>query len=472
MRTARSTRDANLRRRSSRLTALSLSIMLAGCNALLEVDLPGVVKAEDRNNPVLATVLINGVIGDFECAWSNYTTAGGLLTEWVNGLTNSGVGQGGWMQRDIPQGDQTIGIGNCLQFYGLYTPLHAARWQSESAYDLFAGFDQAAVPNKVELQGITRAYGGYALLALGEGFCSMAIEGGPEMTRTQVFTLAETKFTEATTLLQSLTTPTATSVLNMARVGRARIRGDLKNWAGALADAALIPRGFSRMALREDVSFERSNKYVRLQNELSARNGSVADDYRDLRILADGTPTSYCNGPPCDGPAGAPFAPGEVADPRVQINNTGLLNRNNTPFIMHRKYTTYNDDIPLASYEEAQLYVAEAQAQLGNLQAAITAINGLRGAPLNLPLYATPTTMTQTQVIKAVLEERRRLLFQAVNARWNDLLRYDGTPNAMPWKGEPGSIHPTGRNAAGQLYGNVKCVLLPTVEIIGNPNID
>jgi hypothetical protein len=227
------------------------------------------------------------------------------------------------------------------------------------------------------------------------------------------------------------------------------------------------------MALREDVTHERSNKYVRLQNELSARNGSVAGDYRDLRIRADGTPTSYCNGPPCDGPAGAPLAPGEVADPRVQINNTGLLNRDNiTPFIMHRKYTSYNDDIPLASYEEAQLYVAEAQAQLGNLNAAIAAINGLRGAPLNLPLYPTPTTMTQVQVIKAVLEERRRVLFQAVNARWNDILRYDGTPNDIPWYGEPNSMYPNGRGPSGQQYGTMTCILLPTVEIIGNPNID
>jgi hypothetical protein len=264
----------------------------------------------------------------------------------------------------------------------------------------------------------------------------------------------------------------------MALVGRARVKGDQKDWAGALADATLVPKGFSRVALREDAgnNFERFNKYVALLNELSARNGSVANHYRDLRIKADGTPTAYCSAlgvspaAPCDGPEGAPFAAGEVADPRVSVVDTKLLNRDGiTPFIMHKKYALRSDDIPLASYEEAQLYVAEAQAHLGNLNDAMATINGLR--PAGLPLYQTPTTLSQTAVIDAVLEERRRVMFQAASIRWNDLLRYDGTANDIPWNGEPGSIHPNGKGPIGQDYGTMKCILLPTVEIGGNPNI-
>jgi hypothetical protein len=70
-----------------------------------------------------------------------------------------------------------------------------------------------------------------------------------------------------------------------------------------------------------------------------------------------------------------------------------------------------------------------------------------------------------------VIEERRREMFTEGGLRLNDHLRFAGTPWAIPFKGEPGSIHPNGVDATGLPYGDTKCFPLPTVERIGNPNI-
>jgi hypothetical protein len=471
--TARSTKKNYRQGPIGLLAALALSTLLTGCSIsdLLEVDLPGVIKTEDLNDPALAPVLVDGVIGSFECAWSNYTTVGSMMAgEWIG--AGGGI-QGDWWRRKTLQDDRTFGIGNCLQFYGIFTPLQTARYQNETVYELLAGFDSVAVPRKLEYQGIVRAYGGYALLALGEGFCEMAIDGGPRMTRAEVFQLAEDRFDEAIDLLQGTTN---TSVLNMALVGRARIKIDQQDWPGALADATAVPVGFVRTVPREDTVYERRNKILALGLQNTYRLGSVANHYRDLRIAADGTPTSYCDAlgvspaAPCDGPQGAPLAPGEVADPRVVVVGTTQLTRDgSTPFFGITKFTTLADDLPLATYAEAQLYVAEAEAHLGNLDNAIAAINGIR--PAGVPRYVTPTTLTQTEVIGAVLEERRRVQFVVASSRWNDMIRYDGTANAIPWVGEPGSIYPNGRGASGEEYGTNKCMFLPIHEINGNPNL-
>jgi len=55
--------------------------------------------------------------------------------------------------------------------------------------------------------------------------------------------------------------------------------------------------------------------------------------------------------------------------------------------------------------------------------------------------------------------------------RLNDMLRYRGTPFNIPFKGEPGSVHPNGVDQTGDVYGETTCFPLPTVEQDGNPNV-
>ena len=65
-----------------------------------------------------------------------------------------------------------------------------------------------------------------------------------------------------------------------------------------------------------------------------------------------------------------------------------------------------------------------------------------------------------------VKEERRRQLFVLGGHRLHDMLRFN-----IPFLGDPGSIHPDGRDQTGAEYGNLTCFQLPEVEVKGNENI-
>src|SRR5262245_2196525 len=54
--------------------------MLAGCEGLLDVNVPGRVREDDLNDPRLAATLVIGVQGDFECTFLAYIMATGLWT--------------------------------------------------------------------------------------------------------------------------------------------------------------------------------------------------------------------------------------------------------------------------------------------------------------------------------------------------------------------------------------------------------
>src|ERR1700755_357684 len=90
-----------------------------------------------------------------------------------------------------------------------------------------------------------RAYAGYAYLLLAEGMCDMTIDDGPKITDAAVLAIAVDRFTDAIT---RATAANDQSILNMARVGRARAELDLKKFTEAAADANLVPSGFVRNA--------------------------------------------------------------------------------------------------------------------------------------------------------------------------------------------------------------------------------
>ncbi len=272
------------------------------------------------------------------------------------------------------------------------------------------------------------AYAGYMYTMLAEGMCELAIDGGPKLTPAQVLALAETKFTAAITQATALpVTAGNTSILNMARVGRARTRLDLGNLTGAAADAALVPAGFVRNAEFSETVTNRENRLF----NLTVRNDflSVHPDYRGLTV----------NG---------------VADPRVRVNNMNRVGGDNvTPIWQQQKFIgTGAVSLPIASYAEAQLILAEASAG----QAAIDAMNRVRALSSIAPL---PAFAAGTDVGALVLEERRRQLFSEGH-RYNDMLR----------KKLPFQMGTNGANRKGQTFSNLTCIPLPFVETRNNPN--
>lgn len=429
MRATRYPSSRDLRGRLVRLLGLIMvSLALAGCDRLLDVTIPGEVDATDLDNPALARSLMVSAIGQFECSYNAYLNGVSILSEehWVSsGWRNYNI----WGARldDLSRWGgvclNNLGDGDAL---GFWTALARARYQTDDVFDRIQAFSPDELPiDQSESLATLAAYAGYSYTLLGEGFCEMAIDGGPLMTPEEVLSAAETRFTTAADLAQQAG---ATDIYNMAMVGRARVRLNLGDMGGASADAQLIPQGFVLNATHSTSTPRRQNRiYLNThRNEYL----TVAPDYRDLEI--DGVP-----------------------DPRVPVEDTGGPGEDgSTPLWLQQKHSSATTPIPIASWEEAQLIIAEAE--LG--QVAVDRINALRDLH-DLPHYQPDNVSDDAEILAQVLEERRRQFFLEGGHRYNDMLRH-GIP------------FPTGSNHKGEPYGSITCMPLPEQERIANPNID
>lgn len=425
--------------------ALALSIgLFAGCHAdLLKVDLPGTVPADALNDPALAQTLVNGAISDFDCAWDAYVGGADVLSdEFIQSSGNLTNRQ--WGMRDITAENANLAQGACdSNGYGIYTPLQTARFQAEDVYNRLDAFTTTQVPNKVSLQATMKAYEAFSMIAFGEGFCASAFDGGPELTPQQVLQMADSTFTEAITLAQQAGN---TDILTFAYGGRARVRLDLGDFSGAIADAQKVPQGYVYLSTRSSSDQRRWNWHYYEVNGPNWKHASVAPIFRNLTWKG-------------------------VPDPRVVItfgNSNGFDGV--TPWYYENKTPSIDTPNRLVTYVEAQLIIAEAAAETGDLATARQIIND-RHALAGLPPFTEADGPTKDDVMKHVIQERARELFAEGGSRLNDQIRFQGTPYAIPFKGQPGSEFPNGVDQSGNLFGNTTCLPLPTVEVNGNPNI-
>jgi len=444
--------------RGLRGLALVPLLILTACDMdLLSVETPGQVAADDLRNPALVNLLIDSAISDLECAWNQYVAGSAALSdEYISSSGNLALRD--WTARRTLSSDVSFGQGGCGgAVFPTYTPLHIARFQANNVYATLADPDFSDVPNRVSLQATMRAYGGFALTALGEGFCEMTVpteEGvpGPLLQPSQVLELAERHFTEAINLAQDSGNA---DIRNMAMVGRARVRLNLGNFPGVLADAANVSVGYLKTATRDGSATRRMNYNFERFNAPDGfrQNASIAPNFRNLTIGAEGRPTEGLG----------------VPDPRVQVT---FANRNGTdgvtPHFINAKYTSQGAVVTIASYREAQLFRAEAHIRSGAVQEGIAVLNSRR---VELGLPEITYSPSQTEAITLLLEERRREFFVEGGHRFNDMLRFRGSVHEIPFLGEPGSIHPDGLDHTGYAYGSMTCFPLPDVERAGNPNL-
>jgi hypothetical protein len=416
---------------AARCATLALALVaISGCNKLLDVSNPGSVPAESLSDPVLAPALAAAAIQTLQCGVMQYAATAGMLSgEYLS--SNGFVDNHPWEWRGVVELKGAPGsctYGRATTAMGFYTPLQQARFQLDDAFKRLDQFTDVQVPGRAGLMAQMRAYAGYADLLLGEGMCEMTMDNGPKMTREQVFVVAEDRFTDA---IARATAANDQSVLNMARVGRARARLDLKKLPEAAADAILVPSGFVRNAeFTEGGVAQRENRIY----NLTIRNDylSVSAPYRTLTV----------NG-----------VPGNVPDPRVKVKDAGKKGNDGvTPQWQQQKFIAAlgGTPIPIASWNEAQLIYAEA---VGG-QAGVDAINRVRTAN-GVPTLtgAVPTGQAFTDL---VLEDRRRQLFSE-GQRYSDMLRYN-----LPFV--------KGLTLRGNTYSDLTCVPLPDVETRNNPN--
>lgn len=414
------------RRRAAVLT-LGLAVMMTtacSIDRLLEVESPSRIPAERlEEDPANAELLVNSAIGDFECAAGAYAALGGLIGDELVDATQT-ADRYPYDRRDMQHNDRRYSEFGCTAL-GVYTPLQSARAAADNVLRLLNSWTDEQVPDRAELIARASAYSGYSLVLLGEGFCSVAIstinadrsiDYGGEIQPDSVFRLAEARFTEALASGDP-------SIRNMARVGRARARLNLGLFAEAKADAEQVPAGFVRNVTASSTSSRRENKIWQQTSQLNSA-ASVGEPYRSMD------------------------------DPRVPVVDANRNSAIGVPIFYQTKYPDASSPMPLATYDEAQLIIAEAEIEAGRLDQALLIINAFRSAAGQGPfLSADPAAIRQE-----LIEQRRRELFLE-GQHLGDFIRYE-----LPLDPAPGTpYHGSG------VYGAQRCLPLPLVERQNNP---
>ncbi len=419
-----------------RWSVLVLVLALNSCDALdnlISVEAPSQVAAEDLDNPANADLMVNSAINEFRCALVHFISAGAYVgNEWGVGHNQGGSNYVWYDARTFePQGWTAMyATGDCSENQpNVYEPLSTARWMADDALQrLDFAWSEAEIPNRAELEAKAAAFAGYSLTLLGEAMCAAAIDGGPELTPADIFELADDRFDRAMTAAQSAGDD---DILNVARVGRARAQLNLGQSGSAATIAASVPSGFSYEFLYSSVDDATENKiYALMERELQA---TVEPMYRNM--MFQGQP-----------------------DPRVVAVDLGVQAPATTIDMWSTtKYTSLESPVPVATWEEAQLIMAEAALEAGQLQDAVDIINVLHAA-VGLPDFVSADA---TEIRDQLIYERAAELFLE-GQHMQDLERLN-----LPLVPAPGTpaYH-------GGVFSDQICFPLPEVEYLNNPNIN
>ena len=421
---------------SATIVALSLAMVTTACNDLTHLDQsnPGQL-GPTIFAPENADLIVNSSKGDLQCAFNQYIVASGtFVDELANAISQTSNFD---LDRRTITPDSPVGTGDCTaqQFASAYTPLSIARKSNDVAVSHLEGWTDAQVSDRDHLIAVASAYAGYSLVLMGEGMCSAALDLGPELTPAQLFADAKERFDTA---VVAATRASDTQTLNLALLGRARTELDLGNSADAATDAALIPTGFE-VDIDHDATATRRQNLVfiqTLQAQFASVDTSIQNRYADTMPNTDHKP-----------------------DPRIATTNTGALGSDGFTVVWSaNKDAAATSPQALAKYSEAQLIIAENDANTGALSAAKDIINALRTAN-NLPAF-NPGTLTHDNVLAEIVEQRRRELFLEGH-RLGDIRRL-GLP-LSPATGAP--------YVSSGTYGDQSCFPLPNIERINNPNL-
>ena len=415
--------------------------VVTACDNALEVEPASRIPASLIETSAFAQLLSDGAVADFECAFNAYTAQGGTVGEEFI-YTGQTLARQPYDRRATTKDDVIYATNDCTGA-GVYTPLQTARQSNENALARLKTWTDAEVsagtgsPNRTNLMAIAATYAGFSYVLLSEGFCTMAISSvnldksityGGEIQPDSVAKLAIARFSEA---IDAATTANNTSIRTTAYLGRARAKLKIGDYAGAKADAQQVPgtpTPFLKEVSASDATARRRNR-VWAENSVTSRALSVGEPYRSMN------------------------------DTRVPVTATTLQSPH-TPPILHyyqTKYAAASTPIPLATYEEAQLIIAEAEIRANNLLTALPFLNTSRqrgGQPVPF------TGITQADYLAELISQRRRELF-AESHHLGDIIRFNIA--VQPAAGTPSHF--------GGPYGNQICLPLPSAERLNNPLI-
>ena len=417
------------------ITPLIVMLSSIGCDSLLEVELPGDIALERTTDPDLAVLITNSVLSTLECAVSSHHAASGLFgTEMQHG---SGVSSTGLGYRSPNAGGQNftcidrddLGVSNSG---AQYVAMANGRDMTRVVEDAIA--DGSPYPNANFHLAYRAIYTAYAMTIFGEAHCGAVLEPiGPLLQPAQVLTEAEVWFTKGLVAAQAAGETTA---VNLAMLGRARVRLALGKMAEASADAAAVPPGFVFHVTRAGTPVTRNN--IVWKFTWKTKSWTIDPMWQNLTVQG-------------------------VPDPRVEVQDMETATLDGfLPLFNPVKYQDNDAQERMASWEEAQLIIAEAE--LG--QTAVDRINAVRQTHTGLPLYTPVDVNDDDEILNQVIEDRAREFFLEGRV-FADMVRFRDTGKTVGLiefqEGfEPRRIY---------TYQPIYCMPVPAREFENNPNV-
>ena len=419
--------------------AMVVALVACNTNRLLDAGAPDRVDATTLTSPASAALLVNSAVGDYECAIGSSIVVEAIISD---EFADAQLGAAGWPYDRRDANTQTNGIygtSTCTsnQNPGIYLPLSTSRWSADNILSKLQGWTDAQVPNRQTLIAQAALYAGLSYSMLGMSMCEAAFDLQAQIGQTAIFALAEQRFTTAITAATAAGAG-ADAFKSAAYVGRARVRLFQGNKPGAATDAALVPANFVLVA---STGSDDNRRY----NRIYASTGQFGDYTVDA--------------------VSRNLTTGGVTDPRSAVILTATRAADAvSPIYEPAKYTSDASPIRIATWDEAQLILAETQTGA----AAVATINGLRDAynaahssGTQLPHYTGATDNASVQQL--IIDERQRALF-AEGFRNYDMQRFQIAFTGSQAIGQPFPLK-------GGNYGNTTCLPLPDIERFNNPNV-
>ena len=409
---------------SRRLAPIALIGSLAGC--ALDATNPGPIQSEFLETRAALTAVVNGAGRDLAEAlnWVSYTGAAVARELHPAGSTGSfGITPQQQSGKILPDDDATH-----------WNLSQRARWTAEDGVARIKRILGTAASNNVTLaQGLI--WTGYANRMLGENFCDGVINGGPMTPSSVYYERAEAAFTEAIAVAQAAAN---TNLVSAATAGRASVRLNRGNTAGAASDAAAVASTFAYRMPYFTTDLDQYNRIYWAGANQPYRAHTVWNTYfeavrkttRDPRIAFDSSAT-------------------------VLVGDAAVGNLGRVRWYFQTKHNAQTSNINLATGWEMRLIEAEVKLINNDIPGAMALINARRtSTAVNVPAV----TATTAEDAWLALKRERFIELWLEARRLGDLRRWAAA-------NRPGTL-----GALETMAGRDLCFSTPLSEIETNPN--
>jgi hypothetical protein len=408
----------------------------AACD--FEVTNPGPTDDTFLDRPEAHQAVANGAANRFFDALNevSYTTSAVTRETFPSGSTSAfGISnrqQAGILEYD----DEHIGDG--------WTSAHRGRYIGESGFDRFAETNPSG--NSGYRPAVEAAlWAAYASRLIGENWCESAIDGGPIIPRAEMLKRAETWFTKAIDAAGSVAA--LASFKTAAIAGRASVRVQLGDWAGAVADAGQVPTSFVFYARYEEAQQSEHNRIYW---------GSAAQPYKAVTAWT----TFY---------QGYYTATKDPRTPWVDTGGTGdaavaMVGNVRVPFFQQKKFAEKGSDIRISSGHEMRLIEAEKKLKDGDIPGAMAILNARRAGLNPAQPALAPADITEAWTL---FKRERGIELWLEGRRLGDLYRWKATNT-------PGALHELEQAGNPKSYlasDQSLCYPISKFEREANPNI-